>query len=135
MAVHVVHFSDMFIDPIKEGKKFSTIRKPRRRMINIGDDLLFYTANPNTKNEYIGRSECVSVQPILIYEDILMLDNEPFTTQFMDVNGENHILNKFARTEGFGRWEDLIIWFKKNEKLPYSGMRIIWELTDKKLIF
>lgn len=127
MTVHVIHFDDMFINLIKEGKKFSTIRKPRRRMINVGDDLLFYTANPSLKNEYIGRGKCTDINPVVIYEDLLML-------------GDAHInnpkfLNKFAKTEGFGGWVDLIYWFKKNEKLPYSGLQTEWELIDKELTF
>lgn len=131
----VFMYRERFIEPIIVGTKRQTIRPTRARSLKVGEmtSHRFWEGRPYwTKQIEIATGPCIATFPITVYVDSLQIGL---------FNGAGRLtkaseLDKFARSDGFESWEEMIDDFSYG--LPFVGELTQWQskrisYTQKKL--
>lgn len=99
-------FKSRFVEPIRSGTKFQTIRNDRARHARPGETLQLYTAMRTKQCRLIGHATCLDVVPITI----------DFTLLRVTVAGRMITLREnrdaFAVGDGFVNWSDFVQWWR-----------------------
>ncbi len=111
------NFKREFSLAITGGMKNSTIRKNVR--CQAGDAMQFYIGMTTKRCIKIADAVCESVDPIVINEDRVIIDNDIYRTQQQ--------LKDFAYHEGFESWASFKKFFRKTYKLPFQGYLYTWK--------
>jgi len=124
----VLMFDLQFADAVTSGRKLQTIRRPRRKPINIGDAVsLRRWANKGYRSKQIvlGHGTITEVCEIAIGEVRGALG------VFDDAGrlGRNET-RRFVEADGFTSEESMLAWFRETYQLPFSGQLISWKLRE-----
>lgn len=118
------NFQGQFVEPIRSGKKCTTIRPCRKNPTRVGDVLHLFTGQRTSKCEKIGVYRCVRVRPMLMwpyYWNIKFTD-EP------DVNLSSDDLLKLVRGDGFKSVDDFFMFFAQTYGTGQLAMELIeWD--------
>lgn len=112
---YIRKFAPEFVEMVANGTKFSTIRNHPKRKPQPGDILVAHTAEGAT----IGRYTIASCDTIGVYRHFVQVS-------VLKITHPAH-LDDFAKTEGFPSYAHLTEWFRKNMRLPFMGVRIVWK--------
>lgn len=117
----VILFEKRFWELIVCGHKVHTIRQPRKRPINPGDALSlrgWEGAAYRSKQRVLAEETCVAVRDIWIDAQGIVIDQRR-----LDDPDE---LNRFAVSDGFSGWAELLSFTHFCRKLPFAGEMIQW---------
>jgi len=88
------NFKKQFVEPIRSGKKHTTIRPYRKHPTQVGDTLHLFTGQRTKQCEKIGVYRCKSVQPVTIWPEYESVEIDDDTVQKEQVI-------EMAHTDGF----------------------------------
>jgi uncharacterized protein YqfB (UPF0267 family) len=114
-------FKASFAAPIISGLKRQTIRADRKRHARPGEELQLYTGMRTRQCRLLRRAECVSVRPIEI-------DVQPLLIATIFIEGVPiDDLNEFARDDGFEDLADMHkFWRDNHQPGQFTGVIISW---------
>lgn len=115
-------FKRRFAEPILSGTKRQTIRADRRRHARPGEELQLYTGMRTRQCKLVGRSTCLSVEPVMLnfadYGVVKIGDRVLFSDARMQ---------EFARSDGFASWSDMRDFWRENHgDDKFEGVIIRW---------
>lgn len=113
------NFQKQFVPMILDGSKPHTIRRRRKRPTVPGDRLLLYTGMRTKSCKLFAVTECVKVEPVIIYPTIKKIMNE---SEIM--SGDD--MFKLAKADGFDTLNAFFGFFERTYKL--------YELDDFEII-
>jgi hypothetical protein len=123
----VLMYHRRFVAPIKAKVKRHTIRRDRKRPINVGDKLSHrsWTGKAyRSKQEVIAEGTCTAVVPITVGTGCVWYaggHSGPILSLDRD-------LDAFAVSDGFKDWADLQAYYVEQKiSLPFRGVLIEWE--------
>ncbi len=112
-----LNFLAQFAEPVKTGKKTSTIRAKRKRPIKPGDRLYLYTGMRTKQCDKLKETNCLSVYDIMIDDGRIEIDGRPLSAT---------VALMLARRDGFEFVTDLVSFIKNRHGLPFYGDLIEW---------
>lgn len=118
-------FQPQFVDPILSGRKYQTIRAPRRRHARTGETLQLYTGQRTRACRLIGRALCASVDPIALD----LSPHAPRVTIGRFALRDRPQLDAFAELDGFADWTALVsFWGRHHDPAltQFEGVLIRW---------
>lgn len=114
----LIGYQKRFAELVETGQKLQTVRKNRTRPIRVGDPL-FHHVGLRTKNcRKLGESICTGVKKVSINEHGRLVIDGGIVAE----NGRE----RFARADGFGGWEEMLLWIQRTHGLPFYGQVILW---------
>lgn len=119
---------NVFKDKILDGRKSSTIRKPRKRPFKTFENLYLYWKQRSRECEKLGEAVCLKVERILI---ISTLGCEYDLVLTKGWKGRWHVTHDddikiIARRDGFDSVEAFFEFFRSNYLLPQEFDLIEW---------
>ncbi len=118
MKAHILMFKPGFVDAIRTGKKFRTIRPPRKREIRVGDilDLRIWRGRPyHSKQETFLITICEAAIQVRITEN-------GFNIRHFTESDDT-----IAQSLGFACWEEARNWYiHTHGELPFEGVMYEW---------
>jgi hypothetical protein len=126
----VLMFQERFAAPILAGTKRQTIRPPRKRPIDPGDELSLRRWEGKAYRSIQVEIKTVKVLAVLgIRIDdcgLIRIFDRCFETLIEEFD---HIsdLDHFARGDGFTTWSDMRSYWLHCSSLPFTGELIQWE--------
>lgn len=118
-------FNKKFVPHILNGTKKQTIRKFRKKPINVGNRLFLYTGMRTKQCKKIGEASCVAVYVASITRKGIQLSTIHHPKKKWKVDEKS--LDAFARSDGFSDWEEMHRWWGLTHDLPFKGNLIMWE--------
>lgn len=113
-----------FVAPIKRKVKRHTIRRNRKRPVNVGDKLshrCWSGVAYRSKQELITEGTCTAVIRITVGTGCVWYGNG------LILSRQEH-LDSFAVSDGFKDWADLQAYYADQKiSLPFQGTIIEWE--------
>lgn len=120
----MIPFTREFAKPIYTGQKRQTVRPLGKIRFQVGQPLYLYEGY----RYHIGTYKCINARKINLLEKCVILEVE--RDLFLDENDEfisGQSLDIFAQADGFGNWNEMRNWFKKQYGgLPFNGWLIEW---------
>lgn len=117
------NFSSEFAPLVGSGEKTQTIRKRRKRPIQVGDTLYLYTGMRTKQCRKLGEATCTAVETIKIYPTQQIILGK----QILRFSGRW----KLAKADGFTGLRDFYAFFRDHYGLPFTGILIKWEASKK----
>jgi len=114
----LINFDKRFAEAVANGMKQQTIRKRRKRPIEAGDRLYFYTGLRTKEAKKIGEGVCSRVSNITIDWQSIRLGKCYLTQQQRD---------GVIWADGFTYLFQFVDWFQQHYGLPFEGVLIEWE--------
>lgn len=112
-------FKEQFIELIKSGVKAQTIRGKRKHQAKKGDTLYLYYGMRTKWCTKIGEAVCRRADDITISERGSVFVNG----EKLDANGTHSL----AKNDGFEDFNEMYLFWVKNNSLPFHGDIIYWE--------
>ena len=118
-----LNFMPAFAEKVASGRKNQTIRRTAR--CKPGDRLQLYTGQRTAACRLLGEGICMTVQPVVISEDAIVLDGWrlPFGNRC-----------QLAGADGFVTVEEFKAFFRKQYGLPFEGFLINWRPLDRERV-
>lgn len=127
----VFNFQKQFKPSILSGRKISTIRAKRKGQ--PGERAILWTGNGFFKDERLGEAYLTTVKQITLFADFEMdeleICLERSLTQdstYLAVLNKDDALN-VALNEGFQSLDEMKLWFRLNQELPFRGFLHTWD--------
>lgn len=115
------NFKKQFADDVEKGIKRSTIRPIRtRRPTVVGDTLHLFYGLRTKHTRRLGKHTCISVTPIVIFENAVVLNINGQWAKLTMQSVEN-----MAESDGFASVNDFINFFKCEYGLPTKNLELI----------
>ena len=116
----------VFKDKIIGGSKRQTIRGIRKHPIKEGETLYMWWKQRSPEREKLGEAKCISVKLIRLDDDsVRILDPENLCNTTVYSTKEK--LDRFAVSDGFNNWQELVEFFETTHGLPFKGVLIEWD--------
>ncbi len=113
------NFQKQFIGAIEDRAKMQTVRADRKNgHAQPGQTLQLYYGMRTKQCRLIARAVCLANYHVEIDEEQTTVD---FSWKF-----EN---DYFASLDGFDSGDQMLVWFKNNHTLPFTGRLIIWHFA------
>lgn len=122
----VILFERRFWEAVATGAKVHTIRRPRKRPINVGDQLSLRGWEGKayrSPQRILTEETCIGIRDIWIDVDGIEIDGERIFNRYEPHAG---LLDQFAQTDGFATWEELLSFTHFCRRLPFAGEMIQW---------
>ncbi len=119
------NFAKEVVWAIEMGLKSHTIRPVRRDgqpPASVGDTLYLYTGMRTKSCRKLGEGLCTHVVPVTISAEGVTYDGARF---------DESLSKRFAVSDGFGRFEQMLEFFEKTYGLPFTGMLIKWDPVEE----
>lgn len=116
------NFMPCFASDVERGRKINTMRRGKQRC-KVGQEIQLYTGQRTRKCRKLGRGICIKAVKARVFE------NEVYLEKYGVLFAIGH-KNKFARSEGFKTWKDLIAFFTPNPRKEWKGFYYRWALYD-----
>lgn len=120
----------VFQDKILSGEKRQTVRLKAR--CKPGDRLQLYTGMRTKACRKLGEAVCEAVFPVMFLADGGLLfpgASELAAISLYGARGKvaDYVTSeRFARADGFPRWDDCAAFFREKYGLPFAGQVIVW---------
>lgn len=116
------NFQERFADPVEQGIKRQTIRKPRKRSTKVGDTLYLYTGQRTKHCRKLGQAVCKEVIPIRIgvLYVVILYPRDNKRRRILSIPE----IEQLAKDDGFDSIADMERFFRK--RLPFMGEIIKW---------
>lgn len=119
----ILNFNKKFASKVKRGLKTQTIRRFRKFPIKPGDKLYLYTGLRTKYAKKLREAICIDTEIIRIDHDGIERERRLRKSFFH----EREALNRFAKSDGFKDWNEMLTWWLKVHGLPFEGTLISWK--------
>jgi len=109
------NFQEQFVPMILDGQKSHTIRRRRKHPTKVGDKLMLYTGMRTKQCKLIVMTECVKVEPIMIW---------PFKNHL--ASPINVPIEEFVHNDGFENVDAFFEFFRRYKAECLNDFEIIW---------
>jgi hypothetical protein len=118
----VMMFQGRFEALIAEGRKLQTIRPFRRNPLKVGEELSLrvWTGKP-----YRSPQREIA-QVVVARVRIVQIEADRVSVWIPEGWRPIPFPREFAKSDGFGSWEELAAWFAEAHGLPFEGTLIEW---------
>lgn len=124
----VLLFHERFVPRVESGEKRHTIRRAPVIPVNVGDQLSLrcWSAKPYRSKQRVIREEaCSKLETIQITEKGILLDE-------VELNADQ--CEGLAIADGFATFAEMQDWHRNAHGLPFVGVLIGWNTTDRKSV-
>ena len=125
---HVFLFKPRFAPLVQAGRKLTTIRPSRTRVVRVGDllDLRTWSGLPyRSKQVALRVARCVDTGPVTLEQG-----DEKLSIALKSRRLSAAAIERFAQGEGFESSEEMLAWFDAVHGLPFTGVFYEWAARD-----
>ena len=122
----VILFERRFWELVATGAKVHTIRRPRKRPINVGDALSLrgWEGKPyRSKQRTLTEETCIAIRDVWIDCEGIIIGNDNGRWYY---DRDRELLDAFAVSDGFATFAELLSFTHFNRHLPFTGELIQW---------